>query len=84
MKKLLIILTILCLPSPLIAANNARFDFTQGAPTVMEDTTSTCTDTATVRYDFTNGDPTPVFDSTANCTAASGVSPDRNRKLLSI
>ena len=84
MKKLFIIIAVFCIPTSAIAENSAKFDFSNGAPAVMENATSVCTDTATVRYEFTSGTPSPVFDATANCTAASGVSPDRNRRLLTI
>lgn len=85
MKKLFIIIGILCIPVSAIAENEAVFDFSLGVPMVMEDATSVCTDTATVRYEFTYGTPSPVFDATANCTAAGGaVVPDKNRKLLTI
>lgn len=53
-----------------ITGDSSRFDFTNGQPAVVDDTTTTCDDTATIRYDFTSGVPTGVFDATANCVLA--------------
>jgi hypothetical protein len=45
-----------------ITGGSARFDFTQGQPTIVDNQTSLCTGATTVRYDFTSGQPTQVFD----------------------
>ena len=72
MKKLLLILGLLGLPfmAFAITGDSARFDFSNGQPTIVDDTTTTCNNTATIRYDFSNGQPTGVFDTTATCTTA--------------
>jgi hypothetical protein len=54
-----------------ITGGSARFDFTQGAPSIVDNQTSLCTGATTVRYYFTSGQPSQVFDSTATCTAVS-------------
>lgn len=46
------------------AVSAARFDFTNGQPSVTDDGEIGDTFEKT-RYDFTNGQPTPVLDSTA-------------------
>ena len=75
MRKILIIIGFLSIPllGLAITGDNARFDFTQGQPTIVDDTTSTCNNQATVRYDFTSGEPRGVYDTTATCTAISVV-----------
>ena len=75
MRTILIsIITLISLLTPFFAfaitVEDVRFDFTNGQPTVVDDSTSACNDTAVARFDFTNGQPTVVFDSTANCTTA--------------
>lgn len=52
-----------------VSGDSAKFDFSAGQPTTVDDTTSTCNNTATIRYDFTSGQPTGVLDTTATCTA---------------
>ena len=71
MKYLLLIL-ILLLPAPLLAitGNQTRFDWSLGQPTITDDATSACTDTAKARFDWVLGQPAIVHDATANCTAA--------------
>lgn len=63
----------LLLPSSALAITGdaARFDFSAGQPTTVDDTTTTCNNQATVRYDFTAGMPAPMLDTTATCTAVS-------------
>lgn len=57
-------------PAFALTGDAARFDFTNGQPTTVDNTTSACTGQTTIRYDFTSGIPTGVFDTTATCTAA--------------
>ena len=72
MKKILLIIAILCLPivAFAISGQNDRFDFSLGQPTITADGTSACTDTAVARFDFVLGQPAIVHDATANCTLA--------------
>lgn len=71
MKKILLLLGLLALPLAAFAitGDSARFDFSNGQPTTVDDTTVTCNNQATIRYDFSSGQPTGVFDTTATCTA---------------
>ncbi len=57
-------------PVSALTGDTVRFDFINGQPTTVDDTSTTCTGQTTIRYDFTNGMPTGVFDTTATCTAA--------------
>lgn len=70
MRYFLLIVAFL-LPSTALAitGDSARFDWSRGAPAVVDDTTNACNDTATVRYEWYEGSPAPTFDSTANCTS---------------
>lgn len=52
------------------AADAAKFDFSLGMPQVIDDSTTTCNNQATIRYDFSLGMPDEVFDATATCTIA--------------
>lgn len=74
MKYLAIILALSVFALPFSAfattGDSARFDFTQGVPTIVDNTTSTCNNMATVMYSFTQGVPTEVFDATATCTSS--------------
>lgn len=55
---LLLLAALFVIPAVTFAA---RFDFTSGQPSVVEDTT-----TSTSRVDFTNGQPSVVFDATGD------------------
>lgn len=66
---LIAIFALTVLPVYAITGDNARFDFTNGQPTITDNTSSTCNNQAVVRYDFTNGQPTIVYDTTATCAA---------------
>jgi len=70
MKYLLLIIVFL-LPAQALAITGdaVRFDFSAGQPSIVDNTTSTCNNTATVMYAFSAGQPAQVFDSTATCTA---------------
>lgn len=70
MKKLFIIFGILALPLTVfsVTGENARFDWSLGQPTITDDTTNTCNDTAVARFDWVLGQAAIVHDSTANCT----------------
>jgi hypothetical protein len=76
MKLLLYIILSLLLLTPFIAlavtGENTRFDWSLGQPTIVDDSTSACTDTAVARFDWVLGQPAIVHDATANCTAAAG------------
>ncbi len=75
MKRVLFIgLLILCPVSSALAITGdaSRFAFSAGQPMIVDDTTSTCNNQATIRYDFTSRQPTGVFDSTATCASAGG------------
>ena len=68
--KYLLLLAILFLPlSTKALVYEARFDFSQGQPTVMTNSTATCSSASEIRFDFTMGQPTQVLDSTATCNA---------------
>jgi len=72
MKYLLLILPLIfLLPSSAgaVSGDSARFDYSNGAPTTVDNSTSLCNNQATIRYDFTGGKPTPVLDTTATCTS---------------
>jgi len=66
----ILILTGLLAGAKTEAADSGRFDWSLGQPTIVDDTVTTCSGTATVRYDWSLGQPLPVFDSTATCAAA--------------
>ena len=71
MKKLLYIaIAFIPFVAFAVTGGSAKFDFTYGEPTIVDDQTSTCNDTATIRYDFVSGEPQGVLDATANCTSA--------------
>ena len=53
-----------------VTGEDTRFDWSLGTPTIVDDSTSTCNDTAVARFDWSLGQPTIVHDATANCTAA--------------
>lgn len=69
MRKLLILALILSPLTAVAEGNEGRFDWSLGQPSIVEDATSPCTDTAKVRYDWSLGQPTQVFNATATCTA---------------
>lgn len=69
---LLALLLLLPAQASAITGDAARFDFTSGQPSIVDNTTSTCNNQATIRYDFTAGQPAGVFDTTATCSAAAG------------
>lgn len=71
MRRFLIFCIGLTLPINALAITGdaARFDFQADMPAVVDDTTSTCNQTATVLYDFPIGIPGTTFDTTATCTA---------------
>lgn len=68
MKKILLIIAICFTPVFALALTGdaARFDFTNGQPTIVDDSSTACKNETNLRYDFTNGQPTAVYDSTAN------------------
>lgn len=70
--RLLFLILAFILPFPAFAVTGdaARFDFANGAPTIIDDTTSACNNQATIRYDFADGQIAQVFDTTATCTSA--------------
>ena len=67
---LLIPLFFLPLPALAITGPAHREDWSLGQPSVVADSTTSCTDTATARFDWVLGQPAVVIDSTANCTLA--------------
>ena len=71
MRYLLIFLAFLApIQATALTGGSARFDFTNGQPSIVDNQTSLCTGQTTVRYDFVSGQPAQVFDATATCTAA--------------
>ena len=56
-----------------VTGENTRFDWSLGTPSIVDDSTSACNDTAVARFDWSLGQPTIVHDATANCTAAAAV-----------
>ena len=71
---LLLLLALLPLNAFAVLGQDDRFDFTNGQPAVVVDSSTACNDTENVRFDFTNGEPTVVYDPSANCTAVAGES----------
>jgi len=82
MMKYLLFLIIILAPLPLIALDAARFDWSWGNPAIVDDTSTTCNNQATVRYDWVWGEPVQVFDTTATCTAAAGGTPVTPRVIV--
>lgn len=73
-KKIFITLGIItAITIPLIAmaitGDAHREDWSGGQPSVVDNSTTTCNNTATVRYDWSSGVPTEVIDSTATCAS---------------
>lgn len=75
--RYLLLIAILIVPTQALAitGDSARFDFSAGQPTIVDDSSSTCNNQATIRYDFVSGQPAQVFDSSATCTAVGGATP---------
>lgn len=75
MRYAIFILVILSIPLGAIALDSARFDWSLGTPSVVDDSTTSCNNQATVRYDWTLGVPDSVYDSTATCAGGGGGTP---------
>ncbi len=74
MKRLLYIffiasLLFLPLQSGAVTGEDVRWDWSLGEPSITDDPTSACDDTAVARFDWVLGEPSVVFDATANCEA---------------
>ena len=69
--KYLFIIALFLFPLTLFAVTgeDVRWDWSLGQPTITDDPTNACTDTAVARFDWVLGEPTVVFDATATCTA---------------
>ena len=77
MRYLLIIIIIL-IPFNVgaVTGEDVRWDWSLGEPTITDDPTNACSDTAVARFDWSLGQPTVVFDTTATCAAAPAAAED--------
>ena len=72
MKYLLFIILLLSFAGIAQATNDARYDWSQGQPTTVENPTAATANCATM-YNWSMGQPTVVYNSTASCPAATTI-----------